>query len=83
MQQNNNDNNIQSDTQLTCKNCGKPRKSGRRLCVQCHTKQKYNIFKRNKKETFCRQCWKDIVYWRKGQTLCRRCYLAKVKKTKK
>ena len=69
---------------LVCKNCGAPRKTGRRLCIECDKQRKREnskeIYIKNGRKylklDFCKICGKEIKIYKEDSTLmCKDCYL--------
>lgn len=66
---------------LVCKNCGKDRDKGRRLCVACN-KQRLLAIARSKPrfmwDLFCLACGDIFTSWRKDSKLCKSCLKLKL-----
>ena len=64
--------------ELICKQCGGPRKIGRRLCEQCNRdrlKEAARSRPRYMYNNICVACKEDFIAWRKTQELCSKCIL--------
>lgn len=70
-------------TEPICKECGKSRKLGRRLCTQCNTKRvvafaqkKFPTHGRYVWNKRCEACGNQYKALRKSQRICKDCYSA-------
>ena len=64
--------------ELICKQCGGPRKIGRRLCKQCNRNRLKEVARSRPRYMYnntCVACKKDFMAWRKMQELCSKCIL--------
>ena len=64
--------------ELICKQCGGPRKIGRRLCEQCNKnrlKEAARSRPRYMYNNVCAACKENFIAWRKTQELCSKCIL--------
>lgn len=64
--------------ELICKQCGGPRKIGRRLCGQCNKNRLKEIARSKPRYTYnnvCVACKENFIAWRKTQELCSKCIL--------
>lgn len=68
-----------------CNLCGKERPNGRRLCSDCfkiakrqYAKQRYQTRGRYMYHNICKACKAEFAAWRKSQSLCKQCHIAKL-----
>lgn len=62
---------------MSCVECGKPRRIGRRICVDCNKQRLLRIARSKPRYVWsrvCRICQDDFKAWRKTQLLCSSCH---------